>query len=156
MPLEKVGVDQSGRIEQSEDHTGIVYCPLSSEKPNYKIFISKTTSSKLNKHRKPRYRDKGKFLSKLYAACLYYLLHDVTEDIDEIVMEEEYTGKMDQIVNTTCNWIRDISGNKADTDQFTIQERQPHFKPDVLANKVREGEVNADRELKYGDFTERL
>jgi hypothetical protein len=110
----------------------------------------------VRKHLKGKYRDKGKFKANMYSVALYYLLRDVMEDIDEIVMEVEYEGWMDDIINTTCNWIRDVYGGEAYADQFTIQPRQPHFKPDILANKVRKEEVEADRQLNFSDFDERL
>lgn len=152
MPLEKAGVDQSGNIDRTNNDTAIVYCPLDNEKPNYKLFIPRDVSSSVRERIKPNYEDKGRFITKLYAACLYYLLRDVTTDINEIVMEEEYTGKMDHIINTTCNWIRDRDGREASVDQFTIQPRQPNFAPDTLAKKVLRNEVNPDEELSFRDF----
>lgn len=152
MPLEKVGVDQSGTINNTQNHTGIVFCPLDSETPNYKIFVPKTVSSKINDHIKGKCRSKSHFVTKSYATTLYYLLKDASTDIGEIVMEEEYSGKMDDIINCTCNWLRDINGQDIKTEKFTIQPRQPHFKADTLANKVRKGEVNADQQLDLDDF----
>lgn len=67
-------------------------------------------------------------------------------------MEEEYDGKMDHIINITCCWIRDIYGGEARTSQFTIQPRQPDFKPDTLAKKVLRKEVNPYEKLSFNDF----
>jgi len=136
MGLETAGVDQSGNIDRTNDDTAIVYCPLETEKPNYKVFIPKDVTSSVRKRIKPGYGDKGKFISKFYAAGLYYLLRGATDDIGEIVMEKEYEGKMNHIINITCCWIRDIYDGEASTSQFTIQDRQPDFPPDTLAKKI--------------------
>ncbi|MFB6209874.1 MAG: hypothetical protein ABEJ56_07120 [Candidatus Nanohaloarchaea archaeon] len=118
--------------------------------------VESEVTSEVRRRIKPFYDDKGKFISKFYAAALFYLLRDSIEEVYEVVMEEEYEGKMAHIVNITCCWIRDIHGSEADTAKFTIQPRQPDFHPDILAKKVLRKEVEPDWKLDFSDFSDLL
>ena len=160
MGLEHVGIDQSRRVDKNEYDTGIAYCPLDSMTPNYTILVPRSTTRKVRRRIRPKFKSyhdlrKKWFGPKMYAVTLYYLLKGSIVDIENIHIEKEYEGHQNAILDTIGNWFRD-DGQSFNRSKFQCPPGRSDFKAHELSNKIRKRERQANRILEFEDFEKKM
>ncbi len=156
----RIGIDQSGTVHKTNDHTVISWCDLNTTKNNSSIYVPKKITSKVHQYLKSNFRSDpdlrlNSFNPKMFSVTLYYLLRDNINRVDHIVIEDEYPGNMPQVINDTCNWFR-AEGKDVSNDLFEVQNTDRKFNAHRIANLVREQPSKAKLELDYWDFYNKM
>ena len=130
----KIEIDQSGKIEDTSKNTIITF----SNDKFKSIFISAKEKREIQKI----FRKIGKpriFIYKLFAILIFRLIKNHLKEIDEIIIDEEYSGKASLIKNFLLREIRKI---------------KPDFQKDTIIFK-RVGKKSRAHFLAYGVATEK-
>lgn len=156
----RIGVDQAGTVHKTNDHTVISWCDLNSTRDKSSIYVPKKVTSKVHQHLKPKFRSDSdlrlnSFNPKMFSVTLYYLLRDKINQIDHIVIEDEYPGNMPEVINNTCNWFR-AEGKDVSNDIFKVQSTNTGFNAHKIANLVLDEPSKAKLDLDYWDFYHKM
>ena len=137
----KIEIDQSGKIEDTSKNTIIAF----SNAKIKSIFISAREKRELQKF----FRRIGKpriFVYRVFAILTFLLIKSDLQEIQDIIIDQEYTGKSALIKNFLLQEIKKVnpSFSRANIDFQQIGKKsRAHF----LAYGVAIGKRNADIEV---------
>lgn len=103
----RIEIDQSGKIEQTGTDTILAY----SNGKQFAILIPSIVKREIVwKYRQQRKVNKIFFL-KLFSTCIFLLIKDIINKLEEIVIDVEYEGNEGTIKNVLLNHIRKTKPN---------------------------------------------
>lgn len=94
----RIEVDQSGKIEQTWLDTVIAF----SNGIQYSVLLP----AKAKKRLIQRHRSERQILLKLFVICIYYVIKDYLDELELIIIDNEYEGKQNYIKSSLLRLIR--------------------------------------------------
>jgi len=142
----RVEIDQSGRIEFTGTDTVLAY----SDDKQYAILIPSIVKREIV--RKYRKTVKAKiFFLKLFSVCLFLLIKNDLNKLDEIVIDIEFEGREKDIKNMLLNHIRKIDPkfpkHKILFRRITKESRAHKLALSVFRDAVKENKVITTKEI---------
>ena len=89
----QVEIDLSGRVDQTTLHSAMAF----SNGESYSVFLPASTKRRLLYILRKRGYPGSKIYYWVYCAMLFYLLKPYLRKIDTIILDQEYTGKENEI-----------------------------------------------------------
>lgn len=141
----RIEIDQSGRIEYTNKLTAIAF----SNSKNHTIIIS----SKNKKYIQQLFRKSDKsnlFVYKTFSCLIFYAIKKYLKSIDQIIIDQEYTG-YDKLIRKTIVEIAKKCSYKIDEDIIHFKQIGKHSNAHKLAiNAFRKKRANV--KVKYQDI----
>ncbi|MFB6166798.1 MAG: hypothetical protein ABEJ62_00870 [Candidatus Nanohaloarchaea archaeon] len=142
-------IDQSGKIEEYDSHTGIASSHTSNdiEECISAIFIPQYMKQKLVGPSTKKLGSKKAFHLKLLSAGIYFVLEDYLPRIGKVVVDREYDNNGPRIKSHLHNfWLQHDGKPKSVLPQITFERVHSYGNPPrahEIAYDVREGNQDA-------------
>jgi len=142
-----IQVDQSGKIERTQRNTALA---LSNEIEYAVLFLAVEKRESVARLRQRGESGKTLYL-KLFAAALFLLLEDHLDQLDEIVIDQEYPGKESQIRELLLNHIWKVSSSFS-RERIVFRQIGKKSPAHRKALAVYRGKARADRKIRARDI----
>lgn len=147
MLKDKIEVDQSNKVEYTKKNTVVAY----SNKKQKALLIKARDKRKL----KQLFREAGKpyiFVYKTFAVLIYLLIKDDLEQIESIVIDQEYQGKEPLIKDFLLQIIRKNTKSQIDRDNIWFEQIGKKSKAHEKAINTFREDDKPDIYVRYNDI----
>jgi hypothetical protein len=142
-----IQVDQSGKIERTQRNTVLA---LANEMEYAVLFLAVEKRESVTRLRQKGESGKTLYL-KLFAAALFLLLEDHVDQLDEVVIDQEYPGKESQIRELLLNHIWKVSPSFS-RERIVFGQIGKKSPAHRKALAVYRGQAQADRKIRARDI----
>ncbi|MBI2654293.1 hypothetical protein HYX02_05805 [Candidatus Woesearchaeota archaeon] len=135
-----IEIDQSIKIDDTNGDTILAY----SNEKYYSILISNSVKREVFKELYGKQKNKVIFKIKLFCSGLFYLLKDMIKEDVIITIDNEFSGRENDVKGILLNLIWKINP-KFDKRDLRIKEIGKKSRAHEIAKKVHNKEIKSDR-----------